>query len=179
VGRKRVERLMRAAGLAGYVKRRKGRTTVRVAGVRPAEDLVERHFVPAAPNQIWMSDIKEGPDHCLTGSRELFAGAPFSETSDPTSRSSQTSLGKPQIIDQAIMIRSVVTTIGARTHPRQMTSERWGPSQARETACRSAAPAQPRLMDVVNRLDKSQLLSTEVSLPESRGRWCGWRTISS
>jgi putative transposase len=61
VGRKRVERLMRAAGLSGYVTRRKGRTTIRVAGVRPAEDLVERNFVPVAPNRLWMSDIKEIP----------------------------------------------------------------------------------------------------------------------
>jgi putative transposase len=61
VGRKRVERLMRNAGLSGYVKRRKGTTTIRVAGVSPADDLVDRNFVAAAPNQLWMSDIKEIP----------------------------------------------------------------------------------------------------------------------
>ncbi len=61
VGRKRVERLMRKAGLSGYVKRRQGKTTIRVAGVSPAEDLVDRNFVAAAPNQLWMSDIKEIP----------------------------------------------------------------------------------------------------------------------
>jgi putative transposase len=58
VGRKRVERLMRAAGLSGYVKRRKGLTTIRVAGVRVAHDLVERDFNPTAPNRLWTSDIK-------------------------------------------------------------------------------------------------------------------------
>jgi HTH-like domain/Integrase core domain len=61
VGRKRVERLMRAAGLSGYVGCRKGKTTIRVPGVRPAEDLVDRNFVAAAPNLLWMSDIKEIP----------------------------------------------------------------------------------------------------------------------
>ena len=61
VGRKRVERLMRNAGLSGYVKRQKGKTTIRVAGVSPAEDLVDRNFVAAGPNQLWMSDIKEIP----------------------------------------------------------------------------------------------------------------------
>jgi putative transposase len=61
VGRKRVERLMRAAGLSGYVKRRKGKTTIRVEGVRAAEDLVDRNFVADGPNQLWMSDIKEIP----------------------------------------------------------------------------------------------------------------------
>jgi putative transposase len=34
VGKKRAERLMRAAGLSGYVKRRKGKTTIRVQGVQ-------------------------------------------------------------------------------------------------------------------------------------------------
>jgi putative transposase len=58
VGRKRVERLMRAAGLAGYVKRRSWRTTFRVAGVRVADDLVKRDFNPAAPDRLWASDIK-------------------------------------------------------------------------------------------------------------------------
>jgi putative transposase len=61
VGRKRVERLMRAATLCGYQKRRKGKTTVRVQGVRVASDLVERDFNPAAPNLLWCADIKEIP----------------------------------------------------------------------------------------------------------------------
>jgi putative transposase len=61
IGRKRVERLMRAAGLSGYVKRRKGRTTIRVPGVRVASDLVERDFNPTAPNRLWCADIKEIP----------------------------------------------------------------------------------------------------------------------
>jgi putative transposase len=58
VGRKRVARLMRAAALSGYVKRRKGMTTIQVPGVRVAEDLVERYFNPRAPNRLWASDIK-------------------------------------------------------------------------------------------------------------------------
>jgi putative transposase len=58
LGRKRVERLMRAAGLSGYVKRRKFRTTFSVQGVRVAEDLVERDFNPAAPGRLWVTDIK-------------------------------------------------------------------------------------------------------------------------
>ncbi|MCA1699231.1 MAG: IS3 family transposase, partial [Actinobacteria bacterium] len=36
VGRKRVERLMRRHSLSGLVKRRRGKTTIRVPGVRPA-----------------------------------------------------------------------------------------------------------------------------------------------
>lgn len=57
VGRKRVERLMRQAGLSGLVARKKGRTTVRVPGVRVADDLVDRDFRPAAPDVLWVADI--------------------------------------------------------------------------------------------------------------------------
>ena len=57
VGRKRVERLMRLAGLAGQIKRRRGRTTIRVQGVRTAPDLVERDFNPTAVNRLWCADI--------------------------------------------------------------------------------------------------------------------------
>ena len=49
VGRKGVERLMRSAGLQGaHRRRRRQGTTVRVAGVGPAEDLVQRDFRPVA-----------------------------------------------------------------------------------------------------------------------------------
>jgi putative transposase len=57
VGRKRVERLMREAGISGLVQRKRGRTTVRVPGVRVADDLVKRQFRPAAPNVLWLADI--------------------------------------------------------------------------------------------------------------------------
>jgi putative transposase len=57
VGRKRVERLMRRAGLSGQVKRRRGKTTIRVQGVRTAPDLVERDFNPTAVNRLWCADI--------------------------------------------------------------------------------------------------------------------------
>ncbi len=57
VGRKRVERLMHRAGLSGLVRRKRGRTTIRVPGVRVADDLVRRDFQPAAPNVLWIADI--------------------------------------------------------------------------------------------------------------------------
>jgi putative transposase len=57
VGRKRVERLMRHAGLSGAIKRRRGKTTIRVPGVRVADDLVKRDFSPPAPNMLWVADI--------------------------------------------------------------------------------------------------------------------------
>jgi putative transposase len=57
VGRKRVERLMRQDGLSGTVKRRRGRTTIGLPGVRVADDLVKRDFQPPAPNTLWVADI--------------------------------------------------------------------------------------------------------------------------
>jgi putative transposase len=61
VGRKRVERLMRSCGLSGLVRRRRGRTTIRVPGVEVANDLVRRDFNPVSPNQLWVADITHVP----------------------------------------------------------------------------------------------------------------------
>ena len=61
VGRKRVERLMRAQRLTGAVPRKRAKTTIRVPGVRAADDLVLRDFAPSATNQLWVADIKYVP----------------------------------------------------------------------------------------------------------------------
>ena len=60
VGRKRVARLMRAAGLAGVSRRRFVVTTVRDGG-RQAPDLVDRTFTADAPNVLWVADITYVP----------------------------------------------------------------------------------------------------------------------
>jgi putative transposase len=57
VGRKRVERLMRQAQISGMVRRKRGRTTISVPGVRVADDLVKRQFRPSAPNVLWVADV--------------------------------------------------------------------------------------------------------------------------
>jgi putative transposase len=57
VGRTRVERLMKDAGISGLLPRKRRRTTVRLPGVRVAPDLVERDFRPEGPNQTWSADI--------------------------------------------------------------------------------------------------------------------------
>ena len=58
IGRRRVARPMRTAGIQGICHRRKGRH-------RPApavhEDLVKREFVAAAPDQLWCTDVTEHP----------------------------------------------------------------------------------------------------------------------
>ena len=58
VSRKRVVRLRRVLGLSGLQPKRFRRTTIRVPGVRVADDLVERDFRPARPNELWCADIK-------------------------------------------------------------------------------------------------------------------------
>jgi putative transposase len=57
VGRKRVARLMKAAGISGVRPPKRWRTTIRVPGVEAATDLVERDFRPAGPNVVWVADI--------------------------------------------------------------------------------------------------------------------------
>ena len=57
VGRKRVARVMREAGIAGVSRRRGPRTTRREVQARPAPDRVERRFEADAPNRLWVADI--------------------------------------------------------------------------------------------------------------------------
>lgn len=57
VGRKRVARLLKQAGLQGVSRRKWQRTTIRAEDARPAPDLVQRHFVATGPNQLWVADI--------------------------------------------------------------------------------------------------------------------------
>jgi putative transposase len=61
VGRKRVARLMRAAGLAGVSRRKGGKTTMREANRRPAPDLVARRFIVEVPDTLWVADITYVP----------------------------------------------------------------------------------------------------------------------
>lgn len=60
-GRKRVARLMRAAGLVGCHRRRPFHTTQRDPQAAVAPDLVQRQFVATAPNQLWIADITYVP----------------------------------------------------------------------------------------------------------------------
>jgi putative transposase len=57
VGRKRVARLMKGAGISGVTPRKRYRTTIRIPGITPATDLVERQFRPDRPNVLWVADI--------------------------------------------------------------------------------------------------------------------------
>lgn len=58
--RKRVERLMRQAGVAGIHRRRRGGCTRR-DGTEPSDDLVKRAFDPIEPDRLWVTDVTEHP----------------------------------------------------------------------------------------------------------------------
>ncbi|MBF6129097.1 IS3 family transposase [Nocardia brasiliensis] len=58
VGRKRVARLMRSAGLAGVFRRRKG-CTKRDPGTDPHPDLVNRKFTVDGPDRLWCMDVTQ------------------------------------------------------------------------------------------------------------------------
>ena len=69
MGRKRIARLMRALGICGVTRRRRRfRTTVNNAEVRPAPDLVDRKFVAQAPDELRVADIT----HVPTATRTLY-----------------------------------------------------------------------------------------------------------
>jgi len=57
VNPKRVERLMREAGLQGVSRRQRTHTTRRDRDGRVAPDLVERDFAAQGPDQLWVADI--------------------------------------------------------------------------------------------------------------------------
>ena len=61
VGRKRVERLMRAAGLHARVRRRVQRTTDSRHDSPIAPNVLERAFQTEAPNRVWVTDVTYVP----------------------------------------------------------------------------------------------------------------------
>jgi putative transposase len=67
-GRKRVERLMRQAGIAGIHRRRRHGCTVRDRMAIPSEDLVKRQFTPVEADRLWVMDVTEHP----TGTGKLY-----------------------------------------------------------------------------------------------------------
>jgi transposase InsO family protein len=69
--RKRVERLMRQAGVAGIYRRRGHGCTRRDPDATPNDDLVGRQFDPDGPDRLWVMDITEHP----TDEGKLFLGA--------------------------------------------------------------------------------------------------------
>lgn len=68
IGRKRVARLMRQAGLRGVTRRKAPQTTTPGEPAHHIPDLVDRDFTADQPNQLWVADITYVP----TGSGWLY-----------------------------------------------------------------------------------------------------------
>jgi len=61
VGKKRVARLMKEAGLRGVSRRKRPSTTVRDDSGRTVPDLVDRDFAASGPDELWVADITYVP----------------------------------------------------------------------------------------------------------------------
>jgi len=48
---------MRERHLSGLVRKRRGKTTIRVPGAATSPDLVKREWNPSEPNRLWVADI--------------------------------------------------------------------------------------------------------------------------
>lgn len=69
VNHKRVARVMRLAGIAGYVKKRRVRTTIPEQADQKVPDLLKRDFTAQAPNRRYVGDITYLP---LADGRNLY-----------------------------------------------------------------------------------------------------------
>lgn len=68
--RKRVERLMRQAGVVGIYRRKRSGCTRRNPDANPSEDLVKRQFNVDGPDRLWVMDVTEHP----TGEGKVYLG---------------------------------------------------------------------------------------------------------
>ena len=76
-GRKRIARLMRAAGLIGDSRRRGTIVTARRdKEARPAPDLVDRDFTAFRPNQLWVAGHRPRRLGAGGGSNRTFSSLP-------------------------------------------------------------------------------------------------------
>jgi putative transposase len=71
VNRKRVERLMRQAGIQGVFRRRNRGCTKRDQSATPSDDLVNRQFSVDGPDRLWVMDATEHP----TGEGKVYLAA--------------------------------------------------------------------------------------------------------
>ncbi len=72
VNHKRVARVMRTAGIAGYVKKRRVKTTVPEPSDQKVPDLLKRDFTADAPNRRYVGDITYLPLAEAAGGANLY-----------------------------------------------------------------------------------------------------------
>ena len=144
-----------AAAVRSGAAEASGRTTIRVAGREGAADLVGRDFVPAAPNQLWVADIKYIP----TAAGWLYLAAVV----DCFSRAS--SAGRCATTCAAELVVDALEMAVARRWRRQ--SSEYGPVNARR-ASRESNEMRPLRYSINVTLDGC--CHHEAGLPRTRSR---------
>ncbi|WPB90107.1 IS3 family transposase [Streptomyces malaysiensis] len=161
VGRKRVERLMRQAGLAGISPRRGKGFTRRDPDADLAPDLVQCDFTAPAPNRLWVTDLtmistREGP-LWLSAIRDAFSRRVVAwETSahadswrrsvSSSVRRSGTSIPSPTPSERRETGRSLSVWTGSNVPlarwemPSARWSVFWSPSLVRRASTLTASP---------------------------------------
>lgn len=127
-GRKRVARLMRAAGLVGCHRRRYVVTTRREPVAPLAPDRVERQFVAAVPNSLWSADATQSH---YPRDRNIDAGAGSSHHWESGAAEfgclgRETAGGAPSAVPGRERVMSPPTTIRVPPRPVQNTGAHAG-----------------------------------------------------
>lgn len=126
VGRKRVARLMVAAGLAGVSRRKGVRTTRSNPDAKAAPDLVQRDFSAERPNRLWVADITYIP----TGAGFLYLAVVLDVYSRRIIGWTMATHLRAEIVvaalDMAIQTRRPVDVIHHSDHGSQYTSIAFG-----------------------------------------------------
>ncbi|MFC6060550.1 IS3 family transposase [Streptomyces pratens] len=146
VGRKRVERLMRQAGLAWTSPRRSKGFTRRAPDADLAPELVQCDFTPLAPNQLWVTDLTmipslKGPLR-LSAIRDAFSAESWPRRLLPartqTWSSPRWSTRRPAA--KSPPANSSTTPITARSIPLSISQHAWSERVFRHPWARSVTP---------------------------------------
>ncbi|MFN2200072.1 MAG: IS3 family transposase [Caldilineaceae bacterium] len=147
--RQRIERLMRTMGLRSICKRRKRmRTTVADPVLPVVANLLDRHFNPPAPNEVWVADVT----YIATLEGWLY----WAVVIDPFSRKVIGSATSTRF-DRTLVCNALQQSLATRTPPRLHHSDRGAqyaslefrsllraynilPSMSRAGQCRDNAP---------------------------------------
>jgi hypothetical protein len=151
---------MRQAGLSGLIPKKHGRTTVRVPGVRVADDLVKRQFRPDAPKILWIADIA----YLRTWERWLYLSAVQDAYSRRIVGWSMADHMRTALVVDALTMAVWAPPVDRR--PRRPTCQTEMPGAARDGAARfggRAATAQQRRLELREVKVNDPNLSEEVN----------------
>src|SRR5690606_23395977 len=124
VNHKRVARVMRAAGICGYVKKRRVRTTIPEPSGQKVPDLLKRDFTAPAPNQRYVGDITYLP---IADGTNLYLATVIDSATTVGSRAGRS------------RITCAPTSLRTRSRPRPRPADHWPRRSSTATTGRSTA----------------------------------------